>query len=85
MQERSNAPFLFVADSAMELIDAYNFRDDSIARPGFVLLYFGQPLWRKEEMKYLRLNTGTILGLIKNAQSNQIISTDKRTSDETSQ
>jgi len=68
MQERKKAPFLFIADENLELIDAYDNRDGNIAKPGFILLHQGENVWQHSEFKYLRQNMLAIIEKIKTIQ-----------------
>ncbi len=69
MKDRKKAPFLFIADKSLELIDAYDIRNNNIAYPGFFLLHHGRVVWKHREMKFHRQNTSAILQLVKTAQS----------------
>jgi len=68
MKERKKAPFLFIADQDLELIDAFDFRAKTIARPGFILLHNGVEVWRHTEFKYLRLEIESIINRLKKVQ-----------------
>jgi len=68
MQDRKNAPFLFVADENLELIDAFGIRDGNIAKPGFILLHQGKNVWQHSEFKFLRQNMIAIIEKIKKVQ-----------------
>ncbi len=58
------APFLFIADSNLAIIDHYNLRTTTfsfklretktVAHPGFILLYHGQEVWRDIQPQYKR-------------------------------
>ena len=58
------APFLFIADSNLAIIDHYDLRTTAfsfklretktVAHPGFILLYHGQEVWRDIQFQYKR-------------------------------
>lgn len=70
MKDRHKAPFLFIADESLELIDYYQFRNNDIAHPGFSLLHHGNVVWRQREMKFIRKDAQTILRQVQTAQLN---------------
>lgn len=72
MKERHSAPFLFIADQDLTLINRYDMRNSKIAKPGFVLLYHQQEVWRKTEFKYLRTAPDVILHLIESAMDENL-------------
>ena len=74
MKERKKAPFLFIADQDLELIDAFDVRTNTIARPGFILLHQGVEVWRHTEFKYLRQEIESIINRLKKVQK-KILST----------
>jgi len=68
MKKRQKAPFLYLADKSLELINAFQFRDKKIAQPGFVLLHWRKIVWERREMKFLRQKTSAIFTQIQKAQ-----------------
>ncbi len=69
MKNRHQAPFTFIADDELEIINVFGFRNGSIARPGFVLLKQGREVWRRNEKKFRRTDTAEIIHAVTGAMA----------------
>ena len=81
MPAQHQAPFLFIADSNLAIIDHYDLRTTTfsyklrefktVARPGFILLHHGREVWRDIQHQYMRTPFTKTLEQIEQAMAEQ--------------